>query len=63
LNYFIFVVLFQKFEVYFKTLKKYLNLKMSHADLQAKGFGLSLSGLRVGPLDPKSKVPKVGSLQ
>ena len=31
--------------------------------IEAKGFGLSLSGLRVGPLDPKSKVPKVGSLQ
>ena len=26
-----------------------------------RGLGLSLSGLRVGPLDPKSKVPKVGA--
>jgi hypothetical protein len=26
-----------------------------------KGQSLSLSGLRMGPLDPKSKVPKVGT--
>ena len=29
--------------------------------VMSRGLGLSLSGLRVGPLDPKSKVPKVGA--
>lgn len=34
---------------------------MSRANLQATGRGLSLSGLRAAPLDPKAKAPQVGT--
>jgi hypothetical protein len=36
---------------------------MSNNFLASKDAGMSLSGMRIGPLDPKSKVPRVGAKQ